>query len=288
MFGGHMDQYLVLYNPFSGKGTGFENAKKIETHFPDASFSYEDITRIKDPGAFIKALQKDVKPVLIGGDGTLSRTMNQLYGTDLGRDLLYYGGGSGNDFLRDIGRRPKDPPFAINEYMKHLPLVKVNGVSMRFINGVGLGLDGFCCEEVNRAHKEGRELSYGTVALQGLFSKYKPVDAVITIDGERQEYTQVWMAAVMYGSYFGGGFWMAPHQHRDDPAHMVTGIVVHDISRLTGLFQLLKVKAGGGERLVKYVSYRTGSHIEAEFSAPCAFQIDGESISGVTRYEVFA
>ena len=283
-----MEEFLVLYNPYSQKGKGLANAKKLASFFKDARFSYEDITKIPDLSAFLKELPAKTRAVLTGGDGTLSKTVNVLYGHDPGREILYYGAGSGNDFLRDIGRSPKDSPFPINQYMKGLPLVKVNGLSMRCINGIGLGLDGFCCAEVNRRHQEGRNVSYGQVALEGVMGRYKPVDAVITVDGVRQEFKNVWMAPVMFGSYFGGGYRMAPNQSRTKTPGQVTSVVIHSISRFSAVFQFLKVKKGKGESMTKYAVYRTGHHVEAEFSEPCDFQIDGESIPGVTRYEIFS
>lgn len=283
-----MEKHLILYNPLSKKSRGEVSAKKIEAFFPEVEFSYADITKITDLVSFMKDVPPDVKVILTGGDGTLSRTVSTLYGQDLGRELYYFGAGSGNDFLRDIGRSPKDPPFPINEYMKGLPRVIVNGLTMRCINGVGLGLDGFCCEEVNRYHQEGKEISYGMVALKGVLGQYKPVDAVITVDGVRQEFKNVWMAPVMFGSYFGGGYKMAPKQSRTMKPRQVTSVVLHSLSRFLAIFQFLKVKQGKGESMKKYAVYRTGRHVTAEFSAPCAFQIDGESIPNVTRYEIIA
>ena len=283
-----MEKYLILYNPLAQKGRGLDNAKKIRAFFKDAEVAYENILEITDLAAFMAEAPRDVKIVLTGGDGTLSRTVSALYGHELGRELYYFGAGSGNDFLRDIGKSPKDPPFPINEYMKGLPLVKVNGMTMRCINGVGLGLDGFCCEEVNRLHSEGKNASYGMVALMGVLGKYKPVDAVITVDGVRQEFKNVWMAPVMFGSYFGGGYKMAPKQDRMSSRRQVTSVVIHSIPRLLAVFQFLKVKQGKGESMTKYAVFRPGRHVAAEFSSPCAFQIDGESISNVTSYEISA
>ena len=283
-----MNKYLILYNPLSQKGRGLRRAKKAKAFFEGAEVTFEDITKIRDVAAFIRDVPADTGVILTGGDGTLSRTMDALYGQELGRDLLYFGAGSGNDFLRDIGKSAKDAPFSINQYMENLPLVKVNGLSMRFINGVGLGLDGFVCEEVNRAHTEGKEISYGAVALKGVVWKYKPLRATVTVDGDVQSYDKVWLAPVMFGSYFGGGFRMAPRQSRNDPGHLVTSIVVHDVGRFAAIFRLMQVKSGKGELLKSFASYRTGRHVIAEFDSPCAFQIDGETIPNVTRYEVFA
>ena len=42
--------------------------------------------------------------VLCGGDGTLNRFINDSDGYPYENPLYYYGTGSGNDFLRDLGK----------------------------------------------------------------------------------------------------------------------------------------------------------------------------------------
>ena len=34
----------------------------------------------------------------------------------------------------------------IGKYLKNLPQVEVNGKKYLFLNGVGYGIDGYCCE----------------------------------------------------------------------------------------------------------------------------------------------
>lgn len=41
--------------------------------------------------------------ILCGGDGTLNRFINDLGGVKLSCEILYFPGGSGNDFAHDIG-----------------------------------------------------------------------------------------------------------------------------------------------------------------------------------------
>ena len=37
-------------------------------------------------------------------------------------------------------------PVEISSYIKKLPICEINGKRYRFINGVGFGIDGYCCE----------------------------------------------------------------------------------------------------------------------------------------------
>lgn len=283
-----MKKYLVLYNPYSKRGHGEEDAHRIEKILPDAEIRYEDITKLTDSMGRIRSVPEDTVPVFTGGDGTLNLVANAILKNGLERDVYYFPAGSGNDFIRDIGKKKDCPPFSIQEYIRHLPEVTVKGKSCKFLNGIGAGLDGFCCEEFDRLKAVGKNRSYILIALQGLLGKYKPVSASITVDGETREYDNVYMAPVMFGRYYGGGVAITPDQRRDNPDHHVTAVAVHCKTRLRGLFIFLSVVLGKGAKHPKQLDYRTGHDVRVTFKTPVAIQIDGETVTNVTEYEVHA
>ena len=164
----------------------------------------------------------------------------------------------------------------------------VNGKKYRTINGVSLGLDGFCCEEKDRLSALGIDRSYVLIALQALVYKYHTTNARVTVDGVTKTYDRVWIAPTMFGSYYGGGVLIAPSQKRDNPEHLVTCQILHGCSRFIGTTIFLAVTKGHSDRFPKFVDIRPGRHVVVEFDRPAALQIDGEVISGVTRYEVDA
>ena len=49
-----------------------------------------------------------------------------------------------------------DKPVKINKYIKGLPTVTVNGKDYRFINGIGFGIDGYCCEVGDEKKAKGK------------------------------------------------------------------------------------------------------------------------------------
>ena len=283
-----MKRYLVLYNPLSEKGKGKENAEKLTALFPGDEVTFTDMTAVDDLPALFRTTPANVTIIFTGGDGTLNRVLNLLDASKIARPVLYYPAGTGNDFLNDLERDRSSKPFAINEYLIGLPTVIVNGVSCKFINGVGFGLEGFCCEESDRLKALGKSKSYTMIAAEGLFGKYTPTNATVTVDGETRTYRKVFMAPTMFGRFFGGGVKIAPRQDRKNPDHTVTTMIAHNISRLHALLIFLSVVAGKGERYPKHLDYRTGHHVIVEFDRPTAMQIDGETVKGVLKYEVIA
>ncbi|MBP5224559.1 MAG: diacylglycerol kinase family protein [Lachnospiraceae bacterium] len=283
-----MGKYCILYNSKTHNKKSLENARKAERWLPGSEFEYRDATEIGSLCDFLDRLPADTDLIFTGGDGTVNHVINELDGYELKRPLYYYPAGTGNDFINDLQKPLDCEPFPINEYMKHLPTVTVNGKRYKFINAVGFGLDGYCCEEKDRLVAMGRDKSYTMIAAEGLMFKYKPTNAKATVDGETLTFSNVWLAPTAVGSFYGGGVKIAPTQRRDDPEHLVTCEILHSCGRLRGATIFLDVCAGKAEKYPQYINIRRGRHVEVEFDRPVALQIDGETVLGVTRYAVDA
>jgi len=279
-----MSEYIVLYNPAAQKDRGLENAKKVEKtvhggcryqDMTEPGFSVSDFVKTADPGA---------KIVITGGDGTLNYFLNSLPDENPNRGLYYFPGGSGNDFIRDLNVSADSGPILLNPYIENLPVVEAGGKSFRFLNGVGVGLDGYCCERKEDLKEKGKEQSYTRIAIEGVLHRYRPCDAEITVDGETKKYRKVWMAPTMFGRYFGGGVMAAPRQDRSDPSHMMTSVVVHDSGRIWALIMFLLFCEGKGRLFPRHIEFRRGYEIHMKISAPAAIQVDGETIREQTEY----
>lgn len=137
----------VLYNPLANNKNGKAEAEKLKATY-GSGISFEDITKISDIAAYIEASGDDTI-VLAGGDGTINRFACDVYGKTPTKDILYYPAGSGNDFYNDV----KDSEVRVNglvklnPYIEDLPTETVKGKTQPFINGIGYGIDGYCCEE---------------------------------------------------------------------------------------------------------------------------------------------
>lgn len=282
-----MEQYRVLFNPNARNGQGLEVAKQLEGLLSAAQVRFSDMTAIGSYAAFLGELPAEERLVVAGGDGTLNRFVNDMAGLELTRDIYYFGAGSGNDFMRDVGRTREDGPFLLNDYIRRLPEVEVNGRRYKFINGVGVGLDGHACEQVSRQKQErGKNASYAVEAVKGLLGAYHPTKAVVTVDGARQAYDHVWLAPTMLGRYLGGGIKLAPDQDRRDPLGQVSAMVLATPSRLRALRVFPTVFSGGHTAFTDLVTVIKGHRICVEFDQPVAMQVDGEHIPQVRAYTV--
>ena len=226
--------------------------------------------------------------IVCGGDGTLNRFINDTEGVDFACDVLYYALGSGNDFLRDV-ERTADAPFSIKEYIRDLPTTEVKGKTYRFLNNVGFGIDGYCCEEGDRQkQKSTKAVNYTAIAIKGVLFHYKPCGATVTVDGVEHTFKKVWIAPTMKGRYYGGGMMAAPAQDRNDPDGTLSVMVFHNSGRFGILTTFPSIFKGEHVKKEKYVTVLTGKNVHVKFDRPSPVQIDGETISGVTEYTASA
>ena len=152
--------FCVLYNPLASTGKGEEKARTlVDILGSDAKIQFLSLIELEDVRAFLDSLPPDTCPIITGGDGTLSRFVDNLGGNPT-RDIYYYPAGTGNDFLNDLNKTGDTRPFLLNPYITDLPHIHFNGESHAFINGVGYGIDGYVCEE--GAVTFCKELSYAT------------------------------------------------------------------------------------------------------------------------------
>ncbi len=277
----------TLYNSTAGAHyVSKDLMAKMQSFFKDEEVVLTDALEISDKEAYISRLTADDKLVVVGGDGTLNRFANAIADREYPFPIYCYAGGTGNDFLNDIATLNSDEPHQINEYLHKLPVVTVNGKSYKFLNGIGYGIDGYCCEEGDRqrAKNPSKPPNYTKIAIKGLLGAFKPRGAKITIDGVTHEYKNVWMAPTMNGRYFGGGMKITPDQDRLNEERELSIAVVTCKSRLRLLTIFPKIFKGEHVKYEKQVKIFKGKDIHIEFETPCALQIDGETICGVKEY----
>ncbi len=282
-----MAKYCVLYNPHAGNNNGKESAQKLK-ELLSGEISFHDMTKIDSYAAFFEKTPKDVSVVLCGGDGTLNRFINDTEGLSLEYEILYFAVGNGNDFLHDIGHKMGDMPVKINDYLKNLPIVTVKGRSYRVLNGVGFGIDGYCCEEGDRLRSIGRKVDYTAIAIKGLLGRFKPRNAVVTVDGKTYRFKKTWIAPTMHGRFYGGGMMPAPKQDRMNAEGTVSTLIFHGSGKLKTLMIFPSIFKGEHVTHTDVVQVLTGHDVTVEFDRPSPLQIDGETILDVTSYHMAA
>lgn len=277
-------KYYILFNPYAGYGDSENKANELKNKFDNASVI--NVTEIGSYSEFLAPLTEEDAVILCGGDGTLNRFANDTYDLDYKCDILFAAAGTGNDFLTDLGKTKDDEPFSVKKYLRDLPTVTINGKTTYFLNGIGYGIDGYCCEEGDKekAAKPGVHVNYTAIAIKGMLGKFKPANAKVTVDGVEYSFKKVWLAPTMHGRYYGGGMNCAPNQDRLAEDKMNTLVVWHGSSMLPTLIAFPSIFKGEHIKKEKMIKVFKGHEISVEFERPCALQIDGETVLGVTKY----
>lgn len=223
-----MAKYNVLYNPLAGNGKGENAAKKLKELLNGDELTFTDMTKVSDYRPLFASMPEDERVIVSGGDGTLNRFINDTEEVAFANPVYYYATGSGNDFLKDIGGNVGDKPVCIDKYLKALPTVDVKGKSYRFINGIGYGIDGYCCEVGDKLRETSdKPINYAGIAIKGLLFHYHPTSATVIVDGVEHKYKKVWLAPTMNGRYYGGGMIPTPKQDRLNKEHTVSVMVYY-------------------------------------------------------------
>lgn len=276
----------ILFNPLAANGNSDKNVKLAKESLKERFGELKEMNLLElDKQDFLKELKSEDNLVLLGGDGTLNYVANAIHDITLPCNLYLFKAGTGNDFLRDIEKEvDKDGLALINKFLMHLPYVLVNDEKRYFVNGVGLGIDGQVCAEVEKRKKEGKKkISYAGECIKLAMGKYKfPVAHIVIDDQEEIDYKKVWMVSSMYGKYFGGGLMIAPDQDRN--SDKLSMICMHGSTRLGGLLIFNGIFEGKHVKHKKIVKIIKCNKVEVTFDRPIAMQIDGEIIENVTHY----
>ena len=274
----------VIYNPLAGGGKGAEDAKLL-SFVMDEELEFYDMTRITNYNALLGGLQKDDFIIVAGGDGTLNRFINDTVGIEIPQEILYFPMGTGNDFAKELGKDALCTPIPISTYLKDLPTVTVKGKTYRFINGIGFGIDGYCCEVGDQLRAiPGKKVNYTSIAIKGLLFHFNARNAKVTVDGKEYAYNKVWIAPTMLGKCYGGGMIPTPDQDRLSPEKTLSVMLFHGAGRLRTLCVFPSIFKGEHVKHTNMVSVHTGLEITVEFDRPTPLQIDGETILNVTSY----
>jgi diacylglycerol kinase family enzyme len=283
-----MAKNIVLYNPYSNNKRGLETAKEAEAHLSGETV-YEDITKIGDITTYLAGIAPEDKLILVGGDGTINHLANDLKGAVPEKEILYYAAGTGNDFRADLAPAADEKFISLNKYLANLPTVTINGKTSYFINGIGYGIDGYCCEEGDKQRAASdKPVNYAGIAIKGLLFRFKPRNATVIVDGVEKNYRHVWLAPTMKGRFYGGGMMVAPAQNRLNENNEVSTVVMYGSGKLKTLMVFPNIFKGEHVKHTEMVEVMTGHNVTVRFDKPCALQIDGETVLNVSEYTVNA
>ena len=276
----------ILYNPLSGHGKVDQKGEslKSELNLKDAKclsvldINYDD---------FLSELRDFDRVIICGGDGTINKAANFLHNKYLPCPFYYYASGTGNDFFTDTKETAKEGLVYLNDYLAHLPRVVVKGETVRFLNGIGFGIDGEACRVADEMTAKGKtDINYASISVNLLLFHFRKPKATVEVDGKVYNFKNVWLASSMKGKYYGGGMKIAPEQNRNSDE--LTFVVIHRRCRLATLIAFPSLFKGEHVNKKGFTTVIKGKHIKVTFSHPMALQIDGETRLNVKEYEVFA
>lgn len=272
---------IALYNPLSCNGDGKAKAERLKELLTE-EIDFRDI-RDMNFGEFFASLEDDDKVIICGGDGTISKFINSYEGEfPYERDLYYFSAGLGNDFAADIG---ESGIVLLNPYIKDLPVACINGKQYKVLNGVGFGIDGYCCEEGDRLRaKNVKKVNYTSIAIKGLLFHFKPRNATVIVDGKEYHFKKTWICPTMNGRYYGGGMLVAPKQDRLNKERKITNVVMFGKGALRTLILFPSIFKGKHVEQETMVKVLEGYEVEVKFDRPTALQLDGETFTNVEGY----
>lgn len=277
----------LFYNPLSNGGKGELRLEEVKAKIT-GDIKVLDIRgfNMKD---FFNSLVKEDKVYILGGDGTLNHFANDVIDVDIKNDVYLISSGTGNDFFNDQKEMIENDMIRINEHVKNLPHVYVNGMDRVFLNGIGFGIDG----ETARIGEEQRlkstkPVNYAGIAVKLCLGKYKKNISKVIVDGVCYNDKDVWLASTMKGKFYGGGMMVAPNQNRFNKDNKVTFVCLHKRSRLVTLMRFTSLFKGEHIKWSDWCYTIEAKHTIVEFKYPCSLQIDGEIVENVLKYEVKA
>ena len=260
----------VLVNPLAFNGKAEEKVADALKNFEGEQYKKLSLIDL-DVKKIVSNMTSDDKDLIIGGDGTLNRFANDTGDMDYPCDIYLYKSGTGNDFMKDVEDKVENDMVKINEYLTDLPTITVKGKTYRYINGIGYGIDGMCCEVADKMKAEGKEnINYAGISIKLLIHGYKCPNAKVTVDGKVYNFKKVWLASAMKGRQSG----------------KLTAAIIHSSGKLKTLIVFPQIFKGQHVKHKKMFTAIEGREITVEFTHPMALQIDGETVLGVTSYTV--
>lgn len=260
-------KYIFIVNAIAGKGKYKKILPNIEKVCKDEKREYE-IRYITETlsGSDIASQYKDEENIIyiVGGDGTLTRTLPGIVGTK--NKLAVIPSGSGNDTYKAIKTLPNGENL--------IDLGKINDTY--FINVACTGIDadvGNNIEVLRNTIIPTSQLYNASIVYTFIRFKFKKVLFKINIKTISSKYSII---SICNGGYYGGGFNIAPKSELTDG--LLDIYYVEKMNRLKMIPLLLKLKKGKHEGKRRVHKFRT-NHIELEIEDDVTFNVDGEKLT---------
>lgn len=268
---------LILYNPKSKNSQGNVQTHKLIKKYKKSKkpFRLKSILKINNLREYLESNQHFSKVILLGGDGTIHKLVNELVLSDFETPIHLKKNGSGNDFLRSLKKNDAQPQYVMETTLD-------NNTKHCFINGTGIGLDGLIIQYVDQAKNKGK-LTYFLSSVRAIIN-YIPEELNITMDNEDYHFKKAYLCAINNGRYIGGGMQITPKANINDQNLDV--LIVHSIPKFMILLIFSTIYLGIHTKFTKYVFARKCKEISVNFTTPQITQSDGERTDDITSLSV--
>lgn len=282
--------YVFIINPVAGKGGKADDiAKSIREFFADREEKI-NIYLSKFPGDAIRFGKEypieegeEVCFVACGGDGTFYEVVNGAFGRP-GASFAIYPSGSGNDFIKSVGRDKKDfLDFGklVNGETVIYDAIDCNGKICS--NICNIGIDSIICDKMNHyknlpnvSGPMAYNLSTGVTILSRSF-KHMGLPMSITFDNGEKLEDRFMLSVFGNGKVYGGGYYPVPEASLDDGLIDFCAVREANLLKIGELIGIYKAgKHIGNPKFDNYLEMRrcTSAHIESEETLTVC--LDGE------------
>ena len=276
----------VLYNPLSGNGEGGLRIRKLREELPEKESSFIDV-RAAEPtlGVDFSSVSATDRLILAGGDGTLHRFLNIVSSPEaLPFEVYLFPTGVENRFYtRHMKHR--GGLLLLNDLVKKLPQLTVGTEKIRWINGVGVGLDTFVREEIRKNERLSEQpMSPRTAHVKGMLLKDWSSTAQVRVDGEARKLQRMCFLSVTMDRRTEGGLLLPRDWRRTGESCAVLGLASLPFYRVPRA--LHQMRGGRIPSLLEETWHTEGRRIEVKLSSPQRLAVDGELLSATSRFEI--
>lgn len=260
-------KHIFIINKIAGRGKYKKLLPNIEKKCKERNIEYE-IRYITEnlSGTDIAVEYKNEENIIyvVGGDGTLTKTLPGIIGTR--NKLGIIPSGSGNDTYKATRTLPKGAT--------EIDLGKINNTY--FINVACAGIDAEVANNLDKVKNTmipTSQLYNASIIYTFINYKFKKVKFKTDIKTFESSYSII---SICNGGYYGGGFNIAPKSLLTDGVLDI--YYVEKMPKLKMIPLLLKLKNGKHEGKRRIHKFRT-NHIELELDENVTFNVDGEKLT---------
>lgn len=260
-------KYIFIINKKAGRGKSVELIQNIEKACNNRGLKYEirHITEELDSASIAKEYSESKNVIyVVGGDGTLTRTLSGVIGT--ANSLGIIPAGSGNDSYKTIKKLPHGNT--------KIDIGKINDTY--FINTACTGIDAEVGNNIDILRNTiipTKQLYNSSIVYTFFKYKFKKVKFKANVKEMEKKYT---ILTICNGGYYGGGYNIAPKAMLTDG--MLDIYYAEKMNKFKIIPLLLKLKNGKHEGKRYVHKFRT-NHVELEFEEEITFNIDGEKLT---------